>query len=215
MNVVNADDVRSTGDAAMPCRRLTIFTKSDILPFEFQSPPPIGIQPMGKSVLYVIVPFCSIFIVVGGWLMVHAGRKIALGTQARHWPYVTGRLLSVESKDTSSSEGQSREIQVRYAYSVDSRDYESSTIHPSYGSSSFEQAHRGLESLLQPAKEVRVYYDAAQPDRSMLSVGFYSCSLALLFGGLIFLSSGVGFLLTFWFALAGNQNFAAGITIIQ
>ena len=56
---------------------------------------------MNKSWLYGIVPFCSIFIIIGGWMMVSAGRKIRVGAQARHWPWSTGRVLSVESKDTS------------------------------------------------------------------------------------------------------------------
>jgi len=165
--------------------------------------------------LYLIVPFCSIFIIIGGWLMLSAGRKIVMGIQARDWPQATGRVLKVESKDTSDSESNSREIRVRYAYTVAGRDYESTTIHPTYGSSSFEQAHRGLESLLRSAEQVRVHYDTRQPSRSTLSVGFYSCSLALFFGGFIFFAAGVGFLLTFWFALAGGQNFASGITVIR
>jgi hypothetical protein len=169
---------------------------------------------MDKPLLYIIVPFCSSFIILGGWLMVSAGRKIVLGTQARHWPQAVGRVLSVESKDSSDSEGSSREIQVRYAYSVSGHDYEGNTIHPAYGSSSFEAAHRDLQSVLRPEQQVRVYYDAAQPARSTLSVGFYSCSLALFFGGFIFFALGVGFLGTFWFALAGGQDFASGITVI-
>ncbi|NBV24898.1 MAG: DUF3592 domain-containing protein [Proteobacteria bacterium] len=170
---------------------------------------------MDKPWLYIIVPFCSIFIIVGGCLMVSAGRKIVLGAKARHWPQTTGQVLSVESKDTSDSESSSREIRVRYAYRVGGHDYESSTIHPTYGSSSFEQAHRGLESLLRSTQQVRVYYDGSQPSRSTLSVGFYSCSLASFFGGFIFFGAGVGFLLTFWFALAGDWDFARGITVIR
>ena len=170
---------------------------------------------MDKRWLYIVVPFCSIFIIVGGWLMVSAGRKIVLGTRARHWPQAIGQVLSVESKDTSDSESRSREIRVRYAYSVSGHDYEGKTIHPAYGSSSFETAHRGLQSLLRPAQQVRVYYDAAQPSRSTLSVGFYSCSLASFFGGFIFFGAGVGFLLTLWFALAGGQDFASGVTVIR
>lgn len=170
---------------------------------------------MNKSMLYLLVPFCSIFIIVGASLMVSAGRKIIAGTQAQHWPHTTGQILSVESKDTSSDESSSREILVRYTYRVGNKDYESGTVHPAYGSSSFEQAHRGLESVLSPDNQVRVYYDASQPSRSTLSVGFYSSSLALFFGGFIFFGAGVGFLLTFWFAIAGNQDFATGITVIR
>lgn len=170
---------------------------------------------MSKSILFFVIPFCSIFILTGGGIMISAWRKIALGVQARQWPQTTGRLLSVQSKDSSDSESNSREILVRYAYAVDGKEYEGTTVHPSYGSSSFERAHRGLEALLKPARQVSVYYDAARPERSTLSVGFYSSTLALVSGGFLFFSAGVGFLLAFWFALAGNQDFASGITVIE
>lgn len=170
---------------------------------------------MDKPWLFLIVPFCSLFIGVGAWLMSMAGSKIMEGVKARHWPHTTGQLLNVESKDTSTAESSSREIQVRYSYSVNGKSYEGNTIHPAYGSSSFEGANRGLETLLKSAKQVRVYYDAVAPNRSTLSVGFYSCSLAPLFGGFIFFAVGVGFLLTFWFTLAGNQDIASGITTVR
>lgn len=170
---------------------------------------------MNKPLLYVIVPFCSIFIIVGGGMMAFTARKIMVGIQAKRWPQTSGQVVSVESKDTSDSESSSREILVRYAYNVNGLDYESSTIHPAYTSSSFEQAHEGIESLLRPAQKVRVYYDAAKPSRSTLSVGFYSGSLAAFSAGLIFFGAGVGFLLTFWFALAGDWDFARGITVVK
>ena len=168
---------------------------------------------MNKSMLYVLVPFCGIFIAIGATLMVSTGRKIALGARARSWPTTVGRVLSVNSKDTSEEDTPSREIQVRYAYQIDGHDYESTTIHPTYTSSSFEAAHSGLESLLRTAQQVRVYYDSSQPSVSMLSVGFYSSSLAMFFGGFIFLALGLGFLLTFWFALAGDWDFARDATV--
>jgi hypothetical protein len=170
---------------------------------------------MDKRLLFIVVPFFLIFIITGGWMMFSTGYKILLGIQARHWPQATGRILSVQSKNTSDSETSSREIQVRYTYSVGGRQYESGTIHPAYGDSSFEDAHRGLDSLLRSAQQVRVYYDASQPSRSTLSVGFYSSSLASFFVGFLFLVAGVAFLLTCVFAIAGNQDFAGGIAVIQ
>jgi hypothetical protein len=85
-------------------------------------------------------------------------------------------------------------------------------IHPAYGSSSFEESHAQLEAVLTAGKSVRVYYEPSAPSRSTLSVGFYSCSLASVFGGLIFIGAGVGFLGSFWFAIAGKMNFADGIS---
>lgn len=145
--------------------------------------------------------------------MTSAARKISLGMQARHWPNANGLILKVASKDSSDSESHSREIQVRYAYTVAGQRYEGTTVHPAYTSSSFESSHHDIEALLTSGKMVRVYYDERNPERSTLSTGFYSGSLAMVSAGFIFFGAGVGFLFTFWFMLAGNWNFARGITM--
>ncbi|MBA4032953.1 MAG: hypothetical protein C0478_18960 [Planctomyces sp.] len=175
----------------------------------------MGRSRMNKSILYIIVPLCSIFITFGGWGMLTALRDMLLGLQARDWPQTTGRVLSVGSKSTSDIKTRSREIRVRYAYSVGGHDYEGSTIHPAYGSSSIEQAHCGVESLLRSAQQVRVYYDGSQPSRSTLSVGFYSGTLSTFFLGFLFFAAGIAFLLSFWFVLMGDWDFARGITVVR
>lgn len=172
-------------------------------------------MPKENRVLYFIVPFCSLFIIAGAWLMFHTGRKIVVGNRAKNWPHTTARIKNVESKDTSSDEGSSREIVVRYTYRAGGQDYEGTTIHPAYGGSSFEVAHRGLEKVLKPDQQVRVYYDAMRPSTCTLSVGFYSCTLAAFFGGMLFMFAGIAFLLTFWFAIAGDADFARGITVLM
>jgi len=164
--------------------------------------------------LFFIVPFCSVFILVGGWLTVSSVRKIVQGITAQHWPTTTGRLTHVESKISRDSEGSSREIEVAYSYTINGQTYDGNVIHPSYTNSSFEEAHALLEAKLASGKAVEVYYDPANPTRSMLSTGFYSISLATVFGGLIFLGAGLGFLGTFWFAMTGKTSFADGITIL-
>ena len=164
--------------------------------------------------LLFIVPFCSIFIIVGGWLTVSVVKKIMLGCQAASWPTARGVITRSESKDTSDSESSSREIKVRYSYNVDGQQLEGTVIHPVYGSSSFEQAHAGLEQALKVGKAVRVHYDPAKPQQSTLSTGFLSGSLAGVFGGLLFFGAGVGFLGTFWFAIAGKMNIVDSITFV-
>jgi hypothetical protein len=165
--------------------------------------------------LGLVVPFCSVFILLGCGLMFLSGRRIIEGWRATHWPHTTGTLVSVQSRDTSDSDSTSREILVRYSYTVENRDHEGTTIHPTYGSSSFEEAHQGLERLLRPGRRVRVYYRVDAPERSTLAVGFYSGSLALFCGGTLFAVAGLGFLLTCCFALAGNWNYAAGVIVVE
>ncbi|MGC3971246.1 MAG: hypothetical protein QM775_29065 [Pirellulales bacterium] len=80
---------------------------------------------------------------------------------------------------------------------------------------SYEKVHHDLAAVLQPNRGVCVYYDEFEPSRSTLTVGGYSAWLALFFGGFIFFGMGVGFLLNFWFAPAGGNDFAGGITVLS
>jgi hypothetical protein len=168
---------------------------------------------MSKA-LFFVIPFCSIFILVGGAMVISSGRAMVQGIQARRWPHTVGRVLSVENKDSSDSESSSRQIHVRYAYHVEGQSFEGTVIHPTYKVSSFESAHQELQELLRPDQKVRVYYEGYHPDRSTLSTGFYSCSLAGLAGGLLFAGAGLGFMLIFWFGMAGDTGYARGITVI-
>ncbi|MGC3971245.1 MAG: hypothetical protein QM775_29060 [Pirellulales bacterium] len=83
---------------------------------------------MDKALPFVIVPFCSVFIIFSGWLMTVAARTIAVGVQTRDWPFTDGRVLTVENKDTSDAECSSHEVLVRYARGVAGREYEGTTI---------------------------------------------------------------------------------------
>lgn len=169
---------------------------------------------MGNKELYVIVPFCSIFIIIGASIMIRMGWRIFLGTRAASWPYTVGRMTSIESKDTSAEGISSREICVSYSYTVGGREYQGTTIHPSYGSSSSNEIHRELEDLLKPAKQVRVYYHPRDPSRCTLSYGLNLPSLAPFFGGFLFFAAGVGFLLALCFGMAGTQSFVRSITVL-
>jgi hypothetical protein len=165
---------------------------------------------MPKGLLFLIVPFCSIFIGIGEFLLYSTARGILMGAMARNWPYTNGRMVNVENKIDSESESNSREITVRYTYAVDGSEYEGSTIHPAYTASSFEVAHQRLESVLGSAKQIRVYYDRSKPSRSTLSVGIYSCSFSGFAGGFLFLSAGLGFLLSYGSPSPGIRITPAG-----
>lgn len=165
--------------------------------------------------LYFAVPFCSIFVLVGGWLTFSAARKIALGIQAQKWPHAVATILSVQNKDTSDSESSSREIIVDYSYKVGGQEYHGRTIHPTYTSSSLDQVHQALETALRQHKQVRVYYDPNAPQVCTLSVGFYSGSLVMVSAGFLFFAAGLCFLFTFWFLAVGDWDLIRGITFID
>jgi hypothetical protein len=128
-------------------------------------------------------------------------------------------MLSVGRANAEEGESSDRSIVVRYRYTVDGKDYEGTTIHPAYDydgdGENIKDGHQQLENLLGSVEKVRVYYRSDDPATSTLSVGFYSGTLAGFFAGSIFFACGSAFLLTGVFALAGNSNFAKGITILK
>jgi|GEM_PF-1682507 len=185
--------------------------------------------------LYVIALICAGCIAGGGYLVVQVLRRIALGVRARRWPQAIGQLVSVEDK--TSSNGETQEILVRYAYRVGSRNHEGHIIHPCYsGGPRFGTSHENLKALLRPGLRVRVSFQSEQPDRSMISTGFYSSTAIALFVGVDLVAIGSFFPLTFWFhsvsgstwgyglgapwivlfglMLFGSDDFASGITVI-
>ena len=142
---------------------------------------------------YVILPALSLVIVFGGWLMATTCRDIVLGMVAEGWAQTTGRLVEFTDETSNSTDGgYSWVAHVRYAYTVEGLTYEGSTIHPTYGSPPSNRMDCRLVSLLESAREIRVFYDKSNPGRSTLSAGFYSSSLAVFFAGLVFLAVGLG-----------------------
>lgn len=164
-----------------------------------------------RKILFLVVPFCFVVILVGGSMAFHSIGHIVEGIREQSWPQTTGRIESVESKDHSSSKSPGREILVRYAYSVEGRNYEGRTIHPAYNFASGEESHRRLESLLRKASAVRVHYDPGAPQHSTLAVGFFPRSLGSVVPGLMFFGTGLGLLLLFWLPFFRGRTFADGI----
>lgn len=170
---------------------------------------------MNPGVLWFVVPFCSIFILIGLAFLLTCLRQIRAGCKASSWPTTQGRIKTAELKRTQQSKGHTTELKVTYVYTVHDREYVGNVIHPCYGGSSLDPEHKKLAALLKPGKHIEVRYRYDDPQRSTLSTGFYSGTLiGVLIGGL-FAAAGAAFLLIFLMAALGNSNFAAGIETIQ
>lgn len=69
--------------------------------------------------------------------------------------------------------------------------------------------------MLDKAQVVKAWYNPRNPAESYLLAKSFSAHLASFFGGLIFLSAGLFFLLTFHFAIAGNSDYAAALEVLD
>ncbi len=163
---------------------------------------------------YFIYPFCSIFIIVGAAILFDAVRGMVQARAIENWPTVDAQLSHCELKHHHDSEGNSSEVIVRYEYSVRGTQYTNNKIHPTYSASSFD-CHRPLYEKLKNSTIVRARYNELKPQESYIVTGRYSSSLAGLFGGLLFMTMGLIFMLIFHFAMMGNSNYAAGLHIVR
>ncbi len=108
----------------------------------------------------------------------------------------------------------SYEVKVEYSYPVNEQVYTGERLRPAYSSASFG-GHRPLYDKLKSANVVRARFNETPPSEAYLLTGSYSAHWASFFGGMIFASAGLFFLLTFHFAIAGNSDYSAGLTIVQ
>jgi hypothetical protein len=125
--------------------------------------------------------------------------RVAEGRRAARWRAATGTVLDVGNRGAAPGGG-SRQVLVLYSYAVGEQTYEGTRIHPAYWASPFEAAHAALEAVLVPGRQVRVYYRADSPATSTLSVGLFSGTLGLAFGGLACAALGAGLLIAAAFA---------------
>ncbi len=167
------------------------------------------------KLLWIIYPFCSIFTLVGAGISLSTLRGILEAHSITHWPTVEATVTNCDFKiDHDAEDGESFEIVVEYTYTVFGQEYKNDSIHPAYSSSSFD-GHRPLFERINDATVVRVRYNKTDPTEAYLITGSYSANFAAFFGGLIFLSAVIFFLLTFHFAIAGNSNYVSGLEVIR
>jgi|TARA_B110000438_G_scaffold289915_1_gene325019 hypothetical protein len=166
------------------------------------------------KLIWFVYPFCSIFMLAGTWLSLKALSQVRKAKEAQSWPTVQAELSACELLNTSDGDAIVHEVEVTYHYTVNKQLYTSSRIHPAYSSSS-ASGHENLYHKLNTAAVVEAFYDPKDPSVSFLITETYGFHKAGVFGGLIFFSAGLFFMLIFHFALGGSSNYADGLTVIK
>ncbi len=152
--------------------------------------------------------------IVGAGTALHAIRGIIKAKAIDKWPTVNADLTRCEFETHSDTDGHSYEVIVQYDYTVGGKKYSSNKIHPSYSASSFD-GHKPLYEKLKQCSVVRARYNELAPEESYIVTGRFTSALSLFFGGMLFFSSGLFFLLIFLFASTGNSNYAGGLDVVQ
>lgn len=168
-----------------------------------------------KTLRYFAYPFCSLFIVLGLVGAITTVRNVLKTRAIADWPTTEADVVRCDYEIDSSDDQPSYEVIVKYRYRVAGRRYESDRIHPEYMATLDPGAQRPLYQRLKAARVVQIRYNATDPAEAYLLSGQYGAYFSTFFIGLLAMSGGLCFLLSFHFDIARKPNLAAGLRIVK
>ena len=115
----------------------------------------------GRAGLYLMGAFCSLFLGVGGIMLVKEHRRLTL------YQPVTATVLSTRVEVHSDSDGSTYEPVVVYRYRVNEREYTASRVTPLEESRSGGWARR-VASRYEVGNEYTAFYDPQDPSEAFL-----------------------------------------------
>ncbi len=159
--------------------------------------------------------FISIFFLVGLGLLSHGVRAFYRGRQALSWPVVEGRLLECSLQENSDGESTTWEVQVRYSYSVEDREFEGKRVAFGYSGSSTREEHQGIYEKLQSGSGVMVRYQPDNPNDSVLAAGFNRSTFLILAFAVTWLLFTTGFTILWTTASGRDARILEQIEILE
>ena len=129
-------------------------------------------------------------------------RTLVHALDSPDWPQVLGSVRSAEVKRGCGRQRNSYEVAVRYDYSVHGLEYHGTRVDFGRGYCGSEAGAKALSQSFAPGAAVKVYFDPAQPERSVLLAGKVDW-LMIIEVGLYLLAVGV-FLAVPWRILSGR-----------
>jgi hypothetical protein len=167
-----------------------------------------------KTKMSCLTIFLGVFYLIGlgllGWSLWSAWRS----TQAANWPTTPGTITQLSVHESSDSDGgNTYEVKVQYAYSVDGAAYQGSRLAFGYTGSSGRQAHDEIHEKLKNAKIVTVRYDPADPAVACLSYGMHRSILLGLAFSITWLAFIVGLNLLMWLMSRGDSVLLENLSV--
>lgn len=132
------------------------------------------------------------FLILGTGLW-NAWRSTRPGT----WPSTPATIQHLELQIKPGNECSMYQVQVRYGYRVNDREYEGTRIAFGYASGSVREPHDEIMKALQDAKAVSVRYSPRDPSVSCLSYGFHRSIVTMLVFAIVWLTFVSGMSLLF------------------
>jgi hypothetical protein len=172
-----------------------------------------------KWVDFAVVGGASIFLLLGGWLLVVGVRNLSHALASPSWPRVAAVVAASDTSahtdpHTPGSRASSTmyEAEIRLRYRVEGRDYITDILHFGQTLGSGDSSDAALRKLRYPlGKEVTVAYKPDDPAVAAAEPGFDHEVLFLIGAALFFIMPAIMFVVT-WFGMSRNNSaFAIGL----
>ena len=174
---------------------------------------------MASDDLWVILG-ASIFLLIGGAILIPGIGNVSRAVASRHWPTAPAVVTESERSVETERGGRGRDAStmysatIRFRYKVDGREYTTDILHfgQTLGSGDSSDAElRRLRYLL--GSEATVSYNPAMPSIAAAEPGFHSEVLLLPGAGLAFLAPAIMFIVLYFGISRNNSLVSAGLAM--
>ena len=163
--------------------------------------------------MIIVIPLCSIFIIVGSWILV---KGLAMCLKAHHsktWDVVSCTIERSSIDEERDSEGDLLfEAKIGYHYVYRGEQFSGDKIYFGYSGSSEKEDSSLLVSAFPKGQEFRAYINPKNPKDAVLIPGIKQFALIRVWGGFGFAFMGFWFLVM-WYLFTGGQADIIGKSI--
>ena len=156
---------------------------------------------MKTTQFILMVAFAGIFFVVGAGVLWWGIQDSRSAFKSVRWPSVTGTVISSYVSESSDDDGTTYGADVQYDYVVNDQAYTGDRVSHGDVSTGDPSYAQKIVARYPEGRSVKVYYDPANPEKSVLETGFTAGLLLPLGLGTVFTLVGglmmIGFTTTY------------------
>jgi hypothetical protein len=163
--------------------------------------------------MIIVIPLCSIFIIVGSWILAKGIRMCLKAHHSKGWEVVSCTIERSGIGEEKDSEGDPMfEAKIGYRYVYAGEQYSGDKIFFGYSASSEEEDSSQLIAVFPEGREVEAYINPKNPKEAVLIPGIKRMALIRVWGGFGFAFMGFWFLVM-WYLFTGGQADIIGKSI--
>jgi hypothetical protein len=162
----------------------------------------------------------SIFILMGGAILIPGVRNLSRAVSSRHWPRTAAIVAQSESSVETERDSHGRpsstmySADIQFRYHVNGREYTTKVLHFGQTEGSGDSSEAELRRFRYPlGSEVTVVYSPNAPSIAAAEPGFHSAALLLPGAGLAFLVPGIMCIVLYFGMSRNNYLFGAGLAL--